>query len=342
MKRTLLPFAFAALLVPAVAQSNPSPVAVCTSTPDLGSLAREVGGDLVRVTTFVKGPEDPHFAEPRPSFVKALSDAELWIEVGLELETGWAPVLLVQSHNPRVQVGAPGHLDASTAVTPIGAPKGKLDRSLGDVHAAGNPHYLLDPRNGWLVACRIRDALGELRPERKAEFAARCAEFGTRLGAAVVGKDLATKYEWQKLVVLHEHGKLAEFLKAQGDAKVAGWLGRLEPFRGSAIVVDHDLWPYFTRTFGLTTVATLEPLPGVPPTTKHLMTVVTTAKAANARAILASPYYDPRHAAFVAKETGATVVALAHQTGGRPGAEDYVAMLDTNVRKLAEALGGKR
>ena len=341
--KTLPAFAvFAAFSVPCWSQPDPKPLAVCASTPDLASIAREVGGDTVRVTTFVKGPEDPHFVEARPSFVKALAEADLWIHVGLELEVGWAPVLLLQSRNPRVQVGAPGHLDASTAITPLGIRKGKLDRSMGDVHGSGNPHYLLDPRNGWLVACKVRDVLVDLRPEQKAAIGARCRAFGARLGEAMVGKKLSDKYEWEKLTLLAEHGKLAEFLRAQGDGAVEGWLGMLAPFRGAAVVVDHDMWPYFTLCFGLETVATLEPIPGVPPTTKHLSLVVAKAKSSKVRAILASPYYDPRHAAFVARECGAKVAAMAHQTGGRPGTDDYLTMLESNVKKLVEALAESR
>ena len=339
MKLLLVPLLLTALCA---AQSAPAPLVVAASTPDLGSLVREIGGDLVRVTTFVKGPEDPHFVEPRPSFVRAFADAELWVHVGLELETGWAPVLLSQSHNARVRPGTPGFLDASTAVTPLGVATGKVDRSMGDVHGGGNPHYLLAPRNGWLVACKIRDALVALRPERESGFRARCNAFSERLGAAFFGKRLATKYEWAKLAELQEHGRLGAFLQDQGDAPAEGWVGLLAPFRGAPIVVDHDLWPYFTRTFGLEVVAMLEPLPGVPPTTKHLTSVVAKAKQHGVRVVLASPYFDVRHAQLVAKECGAKVLAMAHQTGARPGTDDYVAMLDANVRKLAEALASAR
>lgn len=326
----------------ATAQAQPAPVIVAASTPDLASIVREIGGELVKVTTFVKGSEDPHFVEPRPSFVRTFADAELWVHVGLELEIGWAPVLLAQSHNARVQPGTPGFLDASTAITPLGVATGKVDRSMGDVHAGGNPHYLLAPRNGWLVACKVRDALVALRPAEAKALQARCDAFSERLGSALLGKRLATKYEWEKLAALQEHGKLDAFLKAQGDAPAEGWVGLLAPFRGAPIVVDHDLWPYFARTFGLETVATLEPLPGVPPTTKHLANVIATAKQRGVRAVLASPYFDVRHAQMVARECGAKVLAMAHQTGARPGTDEYVAMLDANVRRLAEALAGTR
>ena len=326
------------LVAPVPLAQGPEPLRVCASTPDLASLARTIGGDAVAVTCFVKGVEDPHFLEARPSFIKALAGADLWIEVGLELEHAWAPLLLQQCRNGKVLPGAPGFVDASSAITPLGVASGKVDRSRGDVHADGNPHYLLDPLNGVRVAHKLSAALSALRPEAKPAFAQRCADFEKRVGAALVGKRLADLYDWQKLAVLHEHGRLLAFLEAEKAGPLEGWLGALAPLRGTKVVVDHDLWPYFARRFGLEIVATLEPLPGVPPTTKHLQSVIARVRSEGAKAVLASPYYDPRHAEVVAKETGIRVVAMAHQAGARPGADDYLATVDRNVRALLDAL----
>jgi ABC-type Zn uptake system ZnuABC Zn-binding protein ZnuA len=158
----------------------------------------------------------------------------------------------------------------------------------------------------------------------------------------LVGKRLAEKYDWEKLLQLHEGGRLEAFLKAQDAWPLEGWLGDTGPLRGTKVVVDHDLWSYFTRRFGLEVVAKLEPLPGVPPTSKHLQAVVALARAEGVKVILASPYYDPRHAAVVAKETGAKVLPMAHQTGGRPDTDDYLAMIGSNVRELRDALKPNR
>ncbi len=315
---------------------------VCSTTPDLGSLAATVGGEDVMVQVICKGAEDPHFVEARPSLVKMLSSADVLLLNGLELEIGWLPVLLQNCRNGKVQPGTSGYVDASSVVKPLGVPTGPVDRSQGDVHLSGNPHYLLDPLQGWHVAQLLRDRLSRLRPAQEQAFTRRCAAFGDRLGAALVGEDLARKYEFEKLVLLHEHRQLDAFLRKQGDTPVAGWIGMLAPHAGAKVLVDHDLWPYFLRRFQLDTLATLEPKPGIPPTTRHLQGLVDAARAAGCRAILAAPYYDARHAEFVARHTGAAVVAVAHQTGSRTGIEDYAAMVDHNVRELARALRAPR
>ena len=151
----------------ALAQGDARPLQVAVTIPDLGSLVREIGGDQVAVTVFAKGTEDAHFVEAKPSFIKTLSEADLFIQMGLEMEMGWAPVLQQNARNAKVLPGARGFLDASTVITPLDVPTGPVDRSLGDVHEAGNPHYLLDPINGLRVARLIRDKLIELRPERQ-------------------------------------------------------------------------------------------------------------------------------------------------------------------------------
>ena len=318
-------------------------VRVCATTPDLGSLAQAVGGDRVAVTVFAKGTEDAHFVEVRPAFLKELSRARLYLQTGLDLEVGWAPALLQNCRNAAVMPGGPGYLDASSVITPLEVPTAAVDRSMGDVHAAGNPHYLLDPLNGLRVAAAIRDRLSSLDPAGKEQYATRFQEFRGRLLAALVGPELAQKYDGEKLALLQERGGLADFLKSRGQAeKLGGWLGRMAPFAGARAVADHDMWPYFGRRFGLRVDAFLEPKPGVSPTTRHLADLIARMRAEGVRLILSATYFDPRHARFVAEKTGATVVPVAHQVGARPGADDYLAMVDFNVRQVAAALGGGR
>jgi zinc/manganese transport system substrate-binding protein len=141
---------------------------VVATVPDLGSLAQAVGGDAVDVTVLVKGPQDPHFLEPRPSFVRALHDADLFVVVGMDLEIGWVPPLLGTARNPGIAVGGPGYVDASTAIVPLEVPQGAVTRALGDVHPFGNPHYLTDPVNGLRVAALLRDRLAAARLSRGA------------------------------------------------------------------------------------------------------------------------------------------------------------------------------
>lgn len=319
------------------------PLHVVATTPDLGALVREVGGDRVDVTVMVGGREDPHFAEAKPSFVKAISQADLFVQVGLELEAGYVPLLLENARNPRVQPTGPGFLDASTAIVPLDAPTGAVDRSMGDVHPGGSPHYLLDPLRVFAVAGRIADKLAALSPADAPAFASRLAALRTRLGVGLVGEALAAKYDAFQLAQLAEQGGLPAFLDQQGDrAALGGWLGAMLPHWGAKVVDDHAMWTYFARRFGLVVAGHLEPKPGIPPTTAHLGEVVAMMKAEGVKVVIASPYYDPRHAAFVASATGARVVELAHQVDGRDGTADSVAMIDYNVRAVAAALAGAR
>jgi ABC-type Zn uptake system ZnuABC Zn-binding protein ZnuA len=327
----------------AQAQGAASPLLVCATVPELGSLVREVGGEQVAVTVFAKGTEDAHFVEAKPSFIKMLRMADLFIQMGMDLEMGWAPALQQNARNAKVLPGARGLLDASTVITPLDVPAGSVDRALGDVHPAGNPHYLTDPLNGLRVAGLMRDKLIELRPEQRAFFEQRYQTFRHRLGVAMVGEALATKYDFEKLALLYEYGKLADFLKLQGDdGKLGGWLGMMLPYYGTKVVADHNAWPYFARRFGIEIVGFMEPKPGIPPTTKHLSDLVNTMRAERVKLVIGVPYYDPRHAQFLSQNTGATVVGMAHQVGARPGTDDYISMIDYNVRSLAAVLRGGR
>jgi len=328
------------LAVGAPLEGAAAPLEVFATVTDLADLARVVGGEQVAVSAMARGREDAHFLEAKPSFVKELSKADLFLQVGMDLELGYVPLLLQNARNERVLPGNPGLLDASSAVTPLDVPAGVVDRSMGDVHPYGNPHYLLDPLNGLKVARLIADRLAQLRPEARAYFEERYAAFRARLGDALVGVELAAKYEAEKLARLDELGKLDEFLAAQGDtAKLGGWLAQARGLRGTKVVGDHPLWPYFVRRFGLDVIGHLEPKPGIPPTTAHLGQIVARMKEQQVRVILSAVYYDPRHAALVAGATGARVAALAHQVGAREGAGDYLGMIDYNLREVVRAAG---
>lgn len=331
------------ILLPSALMAAPAgattPLNVVATTPDLGALVRAVGGERVTVTVLAKPTEDPHFVEAKPSFVKALSGADLYVQNGLELEMGYAPVLLTGARNPAIVAGQKGHVDGSTVVTPLDVPTGPVDRSMGDVHPRGNPHYLLDPLMGLKVAALLRDALTGLSPADGPAFAAGFDAFKQHLGVALVGAPLAGKYDAEKLATLYEYGKLSSFLEQQGDAaQLGGWLGAMTPYRGTKAIDDHPIWTYFARRFGLAIVGHLEPKPGVPPTTRHLQEIVELVKAEHVPLLLAAAYYDPRHAEFVAAATGATVVRMANQVGARPGTDDYLAMVSYNVDQVVEAL----
>ncbi len=318
------------------------PLQVCATVPELGNLAQEIGGDQVKITVFAKGQEDPHFVEAKPSFIKALSQAELFLQIGMELEIGYAPVLVQNARNSRVLVGAPGYVDCSKVVTPLEVPTGTVDRSMGDVHPQGNPHYLLDPLNGLLVSQLIKDRLTELRPEKKSFFEERYTTHYRKIGDGLVGEKLARKYDFGRLARLYEEGKLEPFLREQKEeGSLGGWLGMMLPHRGSKAVADHTLWPYFARRFGILVAGFMEPKPGISPTTKHLQDLIEQMKAQGVKVILSSPYFEVRYAQFVSKNTGAKIVLLAHQVGSRPGTDDYIKMIDYNVKQLVMAFGGR-
>lgn len=345
MLAMMLPLWMAVLLSVATpsAHAEERPLRVCATLPDLGSLVREVGGDQVAVTVFAKGMENPHFVEAKPSFIKALSRADLFIQGGLEMEVGWAPVLLQNARNGKVLPGNPGYLDASMAITPLEVPTRTIDRSMGDVHPEGNPHYLLDPMNGLKVARLVRDRLAELRPANKAYFNDRYEIFRRKVAGAMVGEKLAAKYELEKLALLSEQGRLGAFLKERkDDALLGGWLGSMLPYSGTRVVADHNMWPYFARRFGISVKGFLEPKPGISPTTSHLGSLVAQMRTEGIKIVIATPYFDAKALKFVADKSGARIVSLAHQVGAQRGVEDYIGMIDFDVRTLAAALAGAR
>ena len=284
------------------------------------------------MTVLVKGPQDAHFVEPRPSFIRALHDADLFVLLGLDMEIGWAPVLIRSARNPAVQPGARGHLDASAAVVPLEVPVGSVDRSMGDLHAYGNPHYLTDPVNGARVARLVRDRLASLDPAKSDVFAANALAFEEELARRLAGEEPTAELGAERVLALAEAGRLLETVDERG-LELGGWLGAVRPHRGARAIQDHRLWPYFARRFGLELIDTLEPLPGIPPTSRHLARVVERARDEQAVAILASPYFDPRHARWVSEKTGLPVLAMAHQPGAREGTPDYLATVEHNVRQ---------
>lgn len=305
---------------------------VVTTVTDLAALTRAVGGDQVEATSLVRGPQDPHYVDPRPSFVRKLHDADLYVEMGMDLEAAWAPVLLRSARNPKILPSGRGYLNASTAIRPLAVPTAPVDRSMGDIHVYGNPHYLVDPLNGLRVAAVIRDKLSQLRPAAAEAFRAGYAGFEERLLRRLVGPELAGSRPAGELVALLERGTLS--------AQPGGWLGRAWAIRGTPAVEDHQAWVYFAHRFGLELVATLEPRPGIAPTTRHLQEVVAIVEAEQAKLILASPYFDPRHARWVEERTGARTAPMANQVDSREGTESYLETIEYNVRSIVDAYSG--
>lgn len=317
---------------------------VVAATPDLAALARSIGGEVVEVTTFMPGQQDPHYLDPRPSMLYAMQRAELLVFTGRDLESGWLPVLIQNSRNPATQPGQLGNLDASRTVRALGVPTVSVDRSAGDVHMAGNPHYLLDPLCGLQVAELLRDRMAALWPAQKATFAANFTALQRRMAEAMVGAELAKAYDYaaEKLALAYGNGTLLDVLKEQGDLpKLDGWFGTMAPLRGKPIVVDHDLWPYFAERFGLTVFGFLEPKPGMTPSTAHLEQLAERMRNGSVQVLLASPYFPLQYADALHKKVPVTIAAMAHQPGARPNTDDYVQFVDHNVRTVAQALRAK-
>lgn len=337
--------AFALMLPGAYAPAAEPIIQACATVPELGDLVREIGGAQVSVTVFAKPTEDPHFVEAKPSFVKAMNRCDLYVETGLDLEVGWAPLLLQNARNAKIQPGAPGYIDASEVITPLEVPTAPVTRLLGDVHPSGNPHYLADPINGLRVAKLLRDRLVRLQPASRPAFENRYEQFASRLARALVGNELAGRYdvdEVEKLAILFERGRLEDYLETRGELdQLGGWLGRMLPHQGTKVVADHNMWPYFARRFGVEVVGYMEPKPGIAPTTKHLQELIERMRTENVSVVITAAYYDPRHAQFLARNTDAKVVALANQVDARPGTGDYLSMVDHNVRALGAALGAR-
>lgn len=312
--------------------SAAEPLRVCATVPDLGDLARAVGGDDVQVTVFARGGDDPHFVDPRPSFAKSLARADLVVSVGLQLEIGWLPVVVTQSRNPRLAPGQPAWFEAATAVTVLDRPVGEVDRSHGDVHPGGNPHFLSDPVRGVQVAHALAERFGELAPACKAACTARYRSFAMAVAIRLLGASAVRRAGDEAIITALEHDTVESVI---GDgADLGGWLGAARPLHGIAVVADHDLWPYLAKRLGFRVCAYLEPLPGIPPTTAHLVDVISVAGGSGAKLIVSSPYFDPRHARFVSEHTGLPVVILAHQAGSLEDAPDWLEAIDHNVHAL--------
>lgn len=302
MKRLLTLFALATTLTAGRAFAA-EPLRVVTTIQDLASITKEVGGDRVDVTAIAKGYQDPHFVEPKPSFLLLLRRAELLEVVGLELEIGWLPPLLDQSRNNAIRPGQAGYLDISRGVEILDRPTGEVNRSMGDVHPMGNPHFWLDPANAVRIARQIRNKLVELRP-------ADTAVFDRNLGV---------------------------FINRLNDANKR-WVAELAPYRGAKIVTYHNSWPNFVRHFGLDVVDHVEPKPGIPPSPSHTLDLINTIKSQQVKAIVMEPYFDRKTPQSVAEKTGAKVVVLYPSVGGAPGLDDYFKLFDYDVNELVKAL----
>jgi ABC-type Zn uptake system ZnuABC Zn-binding protein ZnuA len=301
----LLLISFSSLLLSSPAEAKK--LKVVTTLSDFASLAATIGGERVEAESLAKGYQDPHFVEPKPSFILKLHDADLLIVAGLELEIGYLPPLLDQARNERIRPTGQGYVDASVGCEILERPTAAVTRAMGDVHPYGNPHFWLDPQNGRVVARAIAAKLAALDPA----------------GADVFQKNLAA---FEK--------RLAEAEKR--------WQEKLGAYAGTKVVTYHASWPNFARYFKLDVVGYLEPKPGIPPTPQHKLEIVNLMRAQKVPLILMEVYFDRKDPDFVAGKTGAEVVMMPPSVGGEPAAKDYISLFDDNVDKLAAALAKRK
>ncbi len=314
-------------------------IKIVATTTDLADITRAVAGDLAEVSSITTGREDPHTLTAKPSFIVRARDANVWIRIGMELELGWEPVILRDARNPRIHVGTPRHIDASDHVIRLEVPTQRVTRDQGDIHPEGNPHYWLDPLNGRLVAATIAERLSDLYPEHKAAFEENLHRFEHDLDTRMFGVALVETHGGENLWQAMVERRLEKFLAEKEFAsKAGGWYGAMRPHQGKTIMTYHRSWPYLAERFGLRADLQLEPKPGIPPTAKHLTSLVSEAEARKVRVILQEPFYTLKAADFVALRTGAKVVVVPTMTGGSPEAGSYLEMLDNVIRNVNASL----
>jgi len=292
----------AALLVATTSRAQ-GKLNVIATTEDLASIAREVGGDRITVESIAKGYQDPHFVEAKPSFILKLQKADLLIVVGRELEIGWLPPLIQQSRNGKIQVGAEGYLDASLTCQILEIPTSNITRAMGDVHPFGNPHYWTDPENGKRIAKAVADKLVQFRPNDRAVFEQRLADFTSRL-----------------------------------DAAEKRWLAMMAPYKGTKMVSYHRSLPNFAERFGLDIMGYVEPRPGIPPTPQHTLDLINEMKRQNVKLVLVEPYFDLKTPNAIGRDTGAQVLVFPPSVGGVKEITDYFKLFDYDVNLVVNAI----
>ena len=282
--------------------ANAGTIKVVTTTTDLKSITESIGGSKVSVLSIASGYQNPHFVDPKPSYIISLSNASVFVTVGLDLETGWSPQLLSSSRNSKIQKGSSGYVDASEGIGLLQVPSSS-NRGEGDIHIFGNPHYWLDPMNGKVIGRNIANGLERVDPENKSFYE----------------KNLYAFFD-------------------QVDAKMKIWQTMMAPFKGAKIIAYHNEWVYFERRFGLQIVDFMEPKPGIPPSPSQLVKVIHEVQANKIKVIISSPYFTTSSSAVVAKQTGLKVLTLATSSGAFPSVKNYLDVFDYDINMLTASL----
>jgi ABC-type Zn uptake system ZnuABC Zn-binding protein ZnuA len=317
------------------------PPKIVASLPTYASIAREIVGDQATVTAIAQGDEDPHFVQPKPSFVALLRDADLFITTGMDLEL-WVPALLDRAGNRKVQEGAPGYVAVYKGIGLLEVPT-NLSRSQGDIHVDGNPHIHTDPLNAIIIARNILAGLQRIDPNDGPAFAKREQDFERRILEATMGPELVQILTPATAFNLLQTNKLDGFLaqqKYQGKPladRLGGWLKEAEVFKGKEIACYHKEWEYFSNRYKVTCVEYIEAKPGIPPTPGHVQEVIALMREKKIPALFAANYFSRSQIQQVAEKTGAKAVIVPAQTDGAPGVNTYFDLMNTWITSLAAA-----
>lgn len=317
---------------PTQAQSEEK-LKIVTTLVFLKAIAEEVGGDRVIAQSLSDPRQDPHYVQPRPTLMKRTRGADLFIEVGLDLEL-WAQKVIDGSANPAIQMGQPGRVIASAGIATQELPE-QLSREWGDVHPYGNPHVWLDPINAKKIAENIASALGRLDPAHREDYEQRVSDFKKRIDIALFGEDLLEAIGSRRLTRLAKQGRLRAYLdrKDLGE-KLGGWLKKGEALRGQKVVTFHKTWIYFARRFGMTIPIEIEEKPGIPPSAKHRDRVIQVIREGGIKTIVISSFYDRSAADYVAEKTGAAVVVVPIDLGAAEGVHGYFDLIDYLISQM--------
>ena len=298
LRLAFLGFALAFTASPAHAKLN-----VVATLPDFGAIAQEIGGDKIKVTTIARGTEDQHFVDARPSFIRVLNQADVLIEGGAELEIGWLPPLVAGARNAKILSDAPGHVILSRVIRLLEVPTGPVDRSMGDVHPLGNPHFSLDPANGKNIASALVETFSRLDRANASFYEANLKRFEQRM-----------------------------------DKKLPEWAKLLEPYRGTKVATYHKSFDYFLERFGLELAGTIEPKPGIEPSPTYINALIPRLKSQGVKLVMIEPFRPHKTPGYVAEAIGAKLLLVPGSVGGNEKVKDYVSLFDYDVAQIVAVL----
>jgi len=305
----LITITFVFISVFLFSQYSAAQVQIVTSVPDFAAIAQEIGGDKVEVVSLAKGYQNPHFVDAKPVFITRLNQADLLVYNGLELEIGWLPILITGARNSDILAGnSIGHYNASSSIKEkLEVHTGPIDRSMGDIHPGGNPHFMLDPRNAIPVARSIAARLIQIDTENASLYEENFKSFVNDL-----------------------------------KLKISEWDSQLAPYKGTKVVTYHKLWAYFLKWANFEEFGTIEPKPGIPPTPSHVADLIRRMQGQNVKLIISANYYPQKTPQIIAQKTGADFLILPAMVEGRDGINTYFELFDAIVTEITSTLENKK